>query len=397
MMVNHSFYPVVGGTERQARLLIAELIKRGHSIAVVTIRLDNSPSIDLVEGFPVRRLSCFRTLPLGKLVKFTNLLAALVVFLYLMRNKDYYDIIHVHLGHPPIFGAVMAAKFLRKPIIAKLGNSGYRFDLDVLGRAMFTKRAARFVADGVDDFVVLSNMMMKQLRGHGVASERIHIIPNSVRVPALASIDDIAELRSKLGFRPCVPVALCVARLVPQKNLGFLLDVWARVAKRVDSLLVIVGDGPLRDELETRVATLGLGNAVEFRGVVRNVGDYLDASDVFVLSSDVEGMSNAMLEAMAHGRPCVVPRISGCIDMINNHDNGMLYTCGDADQMEKCILDLLESQALREEMGLKARSEVTRLCDVERIAGLYECVYISASEKNDRNERCVAGKLSRLT
>ncbi len=116
-----------------------------------------------------------------------------------------------------------------------------------------------------------------------------------------------AEIRASLGVPSRTPVALCLARLEPQKRHDVLLDAWASVDG--DAVLWLAGDGSLRPELERRAAALG--RRVEFLGTRADVPDLLAAADVTVLTSDWEGLPLAVLESMAAGRPVVATDVGG--------------------------------------------------------------------------------------
>ncbi|MFI7673844.1 glycosyltransferase [Actinophytocola sp. NPDC049390] len=171
-------------------------------------------------------------------------------------------------------------------------------DADYRGAARILRHTARTV-------VAVADATADRLRDAGF--EDPVVIPNAV-FPQPPTIPRVV-VRSALGVAPHVPVALCVARMEPQKRHDVLLDAWAKLPG--DAVLLLAGDGSLRTGLTHRCAELGLTDRVRFLGTRADVPDLLAAADVTVLTSDWEGMPIAVLESMAAGRPVVATDVSG--------------------------------------------------------------------------------------
>ncbi|GGU67960.1 glycosyltransferase [Lentzea flava] len=167
---------------------------------------------------------------------------------------------------------------------------------DLGGAARVLRRTSRAV-------VAVAEASADRLRALGVGVE---VIPNAVfaEPPRV----DRSAIRGVLGIGPDVPVALCPARLEPQKRHDVLLEAWSRVAGAV---LLLAGDGSLRADLERRAEELEVADRVRFLGTRCDVPDLLEAADVVVLTSDWEGMPIAVLESLAAGRPVVASDVDG--------------------------------------------------------------------------------------
>jgi glycosyltransferase involved in cell wall biosynthesis len=176
-------------------------------------------------------------------------------------------------------------------------------DADYRGAARILRHTARAV-------VAVADATADRLRAAGLRDPVV--IPNAI-FPQRATTPR-ATVRATLDLTPDVPVALCVARLEPQKRHDVLLDAWARLGG--DAVLLLAGDGSLRDELAHRCAELGLTDKVRFLGTRTDVHDLLAAADVTVLTSDWEGMPIAVLESMAADRPVVATDVSGVRDVL---------------------------------------------------------------------------------
>lgn len=158
-----------------------------------------------------------------------------------------------------------------------------------------------------------------------------------------------------------------VARLMKQKNQLMLIDAFSRIKKAFpEYTLTIYGDGPFRDRLEQRIEELGLCDSVLLPGRIQNVFDCIADAELFVLSSDFEGMPNALIEAMCLGLPVVSTAVSGATDLIEDGKNGLLTPVGDTEQLTACITRMLEDAQLRQDCAEEALALNQQLC-VENI------------------------------
>src|SRR5437773_5489283 len=161
------------------------------------------------------------------------------------------------------------------------------------------------------------------------------------------------SIRGELGLG-AAPVAICVSRLVPIKNVALFVDAMAVVHRaRPDACGVIVGDGPLEAVLKARAAALGVSGVIRFAGYVgqRELPLWYRAADVFVLSSDFDNSPNVVLEAMASGLPLVATNVGGVPDFVEAPAGGVLVDKGDAAAMGTEILELLGNDARRRDAG----------------------------------------------
>lgn len=146
-----------------------------------------------------------------------------------------------------------------------------------------------------------------------------------------------------------------VGRLMPQKNQCLLLEAFAKVREKFpEYTLTIYGEGPHRQTLEERIARLGLEGQVFLPGSVKDVHERITDADVFVMSSDYEGMPNALIEAMCLGLPVISTAVSGATDLIQSGHNGLLVNCGDTDALAEAMEQLLGSREKREAFGREA-------------------------------------------
>ena len=199
------------------------------------------------------------------------------------------------------------------------------------------------------------------------------------------------QVRADLGLEPDAPLALCAARLDPQKDHQTLLRAWKQVAERVPSArLLLVGDTQFGgnayvDGLERFAAALGIGDAVIFAGVRDDVSDLMAACDVFVMSSRWEGLGLVFLEAMRAGRPVAATRVGGVPEVVIDGETGYLVDAGDWAALASRLVKLLEDRETARTMGKRGRDRFEHKFAAEqmlgKISGLYAKLIGETSSK----------------
>ena len=231
------------------------------------------------------------------------------------------------------------------PILVTVLGTGEHGDLSRLARKPLGRTRAQLLFRWAW-FAALSAEAGQELRARGVPPGRVLALPNGVDldVHRPATAEERRRLRKRLGLPPDRFVASFVGRLHPVKDVDTLLAAAARVPELT---LVVVGDGPERRRLEAKAHELGIESRVIFRGLSSDVADVLRASDAFLLSSHGEGMSNALLEAMACGLPCLASRSVGGAQELLGTGRGLLLADGDVSAWAMAIQRLLDEPALR--------------------------------------------------
>lgn len=172
------------------------------------------------------------------------------------------------------------------------------------------------------------------------------IIPNPVKVTAERTSNN-------------EHVIVTAGRLTEQKNHKLLIEAFDSIhAKHPDYRLDIYGNGPLEKELKTQIAGLGLENVVKLKGNVANIHEHIKNDEIFVLSSDFEGLSNALIEAMMMGFPVVSTNCAGSDEIIIDGDNGLIVPTCDKGALVSAINRLIENDSFRERCGENAKNIV---------------------------------------
>ena len=186
-----------------------------------------------------------------------------------------------------------------------------------------------------------------------VPSQKITVISNAVNIDVIkASKNEVDAFNHTFSIPPQVPVVACVAMLVEVKGHDVLLSAWKQVvAKFPQAILVLTGDGPLRESLKAHCRLLGINQNVRFLGFVDSITTVYSRADFVVLASRSEGLPLSILEAFAYGLAAVATDVSGIPEIVLPGKTGLLVEPDNPDQLAEAIVQLLSNDSLRKEMG----------------------------------------------
>jgi glycosyltransferase involved in cell wall biosynthesis len=370
LMLMRKFYPLTGGYQNQALRLATELRKNGFTIHVLTQRHGTLAPFEVHQGIPIHRVFAFRT---GHLASWSYLLSGLW---WMLRNRSQFHIIHANRSSSGLVAGLIGF-LLRKPVLYKL-TRGDEVDVKGLGTGLLGWLKIASLRSTVGKFISLTSQTVEDLVRLGIPPESISMIPNGISLEARLGQYDRETIRAELVWGPEVKVVTFVGRLVYAKGLDWLLDVWKTVSSaEPEARLLIVGDGPERAPLSARAEELGLTQTVTFAGRQEDVYRFFSISDVFVLPSRLEGISNSLLEAMSQGLPVVAAddRLGGNRSVITDKRDGMIIPQGDSEEFARVLLSLLRDQALRAEMGRRARLKVENAFSIASVSRRYRQIY----------------------
>src|SRR5262245_46535920 len=281
------------------------------------------------------------------------------------------DIAHAYLFHPNVLAPVagrlarVRATIASKRSLDRYPSLGPRCAVK-LGNALADR--VMINADAIGRFVVAEE---------GCPPAKMVLIPNGVREDALRPAGDSRAKRRELGLPSDAPVVGAVSRLAWKKGVRHLVAATPHILEAApNARVVIAGDGPLRAELEAEAETLGVRDHILFLGSRADTVELMAAFDVFVLPSVVEGMSNALLEAMAVGRPVVATDVGGNPEVAVHGETGLIVAPADPHQLAGAIQKLLDAPELAADMGAAGRRRVLEHYQIDvmtrRIEALYE-------------------------
>lgn len=336
------FYPpYMGGIETHLQNLCNEL-KDLVDLKVLVSSSTKQTIDDTVEGVAVTRVGTRATLSA----------APISPGLVSRIRREAADIVHLHHPNPIAVMAYLMSGHRGRLVIT------YHSDIvrqKKLGAAFqpFLDRSLAW-ADAIiatsPNYLATSTV----LQAH---KERCEVLPYGIPVEQFADRDEeaVARIRAQFGSR----LVITVGRLIYYK--GF--DVLVQAMKDVHGTLLVVGDGPLRAELEARAHALGIADRVHFLGEIHNrdIAAYYHASDVFALASVArsEAFGIVQLEAMACGVPVVNTSLDSGVPFVSlDGETGVTVPPGDADALARALNDLLDDDARRASLGAAARKRV---------------------------------------
>jgi glycosyltransferase involved in cell wall biosynthesis len=201
-----------------------------------------------------------------------------------------------------------------------------------------------------------------------IRPDAVTVVHNGVDLERFAAPADGAAFRRELDIPPTAPLLLNVGALTPQKDQATLLRAAARLRiSHPEAYVAVVGEGFLRDDLAALAQELGVADRVRLAGFRTDVRPALAAADLFVLSSDNEGMPWVLLEALAAGRPIVATDVSGTRACVEDGVNGRIVPPSAPDALAAACAALIDDPATRVRMGAAARTIAAERFDVERL------------------------------
>nr|MBI3613015.1 glycosyltransferase family 4 protein [Nitrospirota bacterium] len=378
-MVSFLFFPHYSGAGAQALTLSKELAAQGTSVMFVTAGFDGDPAFEEYEGFRVFRVRLAGQGVLGLLMFWIRL------FRVLFQCRREFNLIHVHgVGIHQIliglYGKILGCETLIKVTMADV-------DLNFVRKGRLLGRLEQWCFLHFSRYVSLSSEITSEMKALGVPDHQIVTLPNGVDMgrfhPVSPSEKDLIRAKLQLSKKKIVTFVGMVSR---RKGIDFLVKAWREVVRESpDACLLIIGPTADRDMycqdctfielIRSLIDDSRLQNHVAILGERQDVELYLQASDVFVLPSQAEGLPNVLLEAMACGLPCVFTRVSSAEDIIVDGENGLLIEYGDRDSLEACLIRLLSDGGLCEKIGANAVRTIKAGYSLSMVAESYGRVY----------------------
>ena len=351
-----------GGTQRHLQQVLALLDPARFRTQVYTLRPGGEVEDELrAAGVRVTSLGVGRSLSSPRSVR-AILCAARAL------RRDRVDVVHGYQWRPALIGAFagrLAGVRLRLASKRSLTGDDWR-----------ARQAWRRIARQVDTVIVNADALRAEGEHLGMRC-RWGLLQNGVDTERFRVGPPGADARAAIGLDPRRPVIGTVGRLEDRKGHEQLLLALQALGARANGQRpqgLIVGDGPLRDSLAVQARGLGVADDVRFTGTVTDVRPLLAAMDVFVLPSWAEGMSNALMEAMAAARPVVATAVGGNTEVVADGSTGVLVLPGDSGAIATAVSGLLHEPERAARLATTARTFVTdrfgaraRVVELERL------------------------------
>jgi glycosyltransferase involved in cell wall biosynthesis len=291
-------------------------------------------------------------------LKYLNPLRNIIEAVRILRHEQI-DLIHSH-GYRADLIALAVSRYLGVPVVSTChGFTPIDRRLALYSRlnVMLLRRFTQVIA--------VSARMRDDLLGQGLDPERVAVVTNAVETVCDSTMQSERQsTRARLGLGEREFVLGSVGRLSEEKGVHHLLDALALRAPDQPWRLVIIGDGPRREELEQMAQRSGLTERVTFAGFRSDVSPWYAAMDAFVLPSLTEGTPMALLEAMARRIPVVATAVGGVPAIISNGVNGLLVSPADTRALSDAIRMMADSVGLRQALSTAAQATVAERYNV---------------------------------
>lgn len=293
-----------------------------------------------------------------------------LIRLYRTVKKINPDLVHTLLWAANVSGRLVGT-WLKIPVISSFHNN---VDQDGSFRAFFDRATLTLakqliaVSDGVAQSV--------QLRDPWLQAPRLEVIPNGIDIVALHDKNRLEAIsRSELGLQVDDFIIGSVGRFVPVKRYDLLINAFMQIyAQNPRVKLVLVGSGPLEDALKKQAQAREVSHAVLFI-VGQPAYRYYSMFDCFVQSSDKEGISIALLEAMSFGLPSVVTNENYAHSVIKHMADGIVVPAGDKDALAHAIIKIMDKAALQAQLSYAARRKVAESFSINRMIEQYTKIF----------------------
>ena len=364
-------YPTFGGSGVVATELGIELSKKGHEVHFITysqpVRLDA-----LSSNLHYHEVN----VPDYPLFKYEPYELALSSKLFDVISKHKIDVLHVHYAIPHAYAAYMAKKILKEngyniPIITTLHGT----DITLVGNNPFYKPAVTFSINKSDIVTCVSKSLMEDTREFFGIKREIKVIPNFIDIDKYARKHNLCQ--GNMLAQDDEKIIVHVSNFRPLKRIIDVLKIFEKINQKINSKLIMVGDGPDKKKAKEFLRKNNLKNKVIFLGKTSEVDEILCSSDLFLLPSEKESFGLAALEAMALKVPVISTNTGGLKDLNINGNSGYTSDIGDIDSMAKNAIKILSDDSLEKKYRNQA-FENAKKYDIKTVIPLYEKIYDQA-------------------
>lgn len=314
-------------------------------------------------------------------IKFSLMTMPVFLFkLVKLMHQQKIDIVHTHLFPSDILGRIAARLAGVKAVFCTLHTSYlYKSKRDPINRL-------KLLLDTItgnwmcDQFIAVSNLIKSyHIELQKISGQKMYVLGNPLHIEDYTMKPSFNPKRKKkeLGLSSDSLVIINVANLTEVKGQRFLIDAMAKIIQQCATAeLIIAGEGPRRQDLNLISQNLGIQDHIHLVGRRNDVAELLAMSDIFVLSSLNEGVSIALLEAMAMAKSIVATNVGSNSEVIQDQKHGLLVPSMNSEALANAIIDLLQNRVRAEKLGMAARQEVIARFDAKLISIKTEELYL---------------------
>jgi len=366
-------YPTYGGSGAVATELGMALAQRGHEVHFVTYKQPFRLPTYLPRVY-------FHEVDVGRypLFEFPPYDLALAVRMHEVVREHDLDLLHCHYAIPHATSAWITKEMLRKQgsditVVTTLHGT----DITIVGQDPSFHSITKFSIEKSDALTAVSSFLQREtMSAFGCTACRIEVIPNFIDPQVYHRARWEGQLRPQLdGHRR---VLMHISNFRPVKRVRDVVRVFAKVNRSVESVLVMIGDGPDRHDAEQEARDLGVEKSVRFLGKIESVAPLLAAADLFLLPTDVESFGLSALEALASGTPVIGTNVGGLPEVVQDGATGVLCGVGDVDGMASAAVELLRDPGKWRAMSEAAAADARARFAMDDIVQRYEDLYAAA-------------------
>ena len=364
--------PVISGSGLNTYLTMRGMDKTAYNVELACA--PGGKLIDLIRGQGMK-VRLFKNLvqPLHPL---KDLLGLIDLILFLKKKR--YHIVHTHNSKAGFIGR-LAAKWAGVPIIVHTVHGFSFHEREPVWRQMLFRNLERLASHWCDRMIFISQPLIDwALRDRITRRGKILKIYSGIELDHFTPVQEKERnvLKKEWGIKGEAPVIGIVSKLWEGKGHATLIHAFEGLKQEIpEAVLVIVGEGPLREKLSDLACGLGLKDSVLFTGFQMDVRRIMATFDVAVLPSFFEGMGRVLLEAMAMEKPVVASSVGGIPDLVHHGKTGLLVTPGSVSELKSTLLTLIQNPALAREMGREGRKRISEEFSAGRMAQSIERLY----------------------
>ena len=370
MKIGITCYPTYGGSGAVATELGIALAHRGHEIHFITYQQPFRLPAFLPRIY-------FHEVDVGRypLFEYPPYDLALAVRMHEVVLAHRLDLLHVHYAIPHATSAWMAREMLAeaRPDI-KVLTTLHGTDITIVGQDPSFHAITKFSIEKSNGLSAVSKYLRDETQSvFGCSACRIEVIPNFIDPAVYERSRYEPQLREQVNGDK---VLMHISNFRAVKRVRDVVGIYARVAKEVSSVLVMVGDGPERIDAEQEARRLGVQDRVFFLGKLDSVAPLLASADLFLLPSQSESFGLSALEALATGVPVVGTRAGGLSEVVRDGETGALCAVGDVEAMSAAAIRLLTDDALWHSVSTRAAADARARFSLEQVVAQYEAFYV---------------------
>ncbi|MDQ0228779.1 N-acetyl-alpha-D-glucosaminyl L-malate synthase BshA [Metabacillus malikii] len=370
-------YPSVGGSGVVATELGKLLAERGHEIHFITsslpFRLNKVYCNITFHEVEVNQYSVFKYPPYD---------LALASKMAEVAKREKLDLLHVHYAIPHAICAILAKQMVNENL--KIVTTLHGTDITVLGYDQSLSDLIKFGIESSDRVTAVSNSLVEQTYELIQPNKEIDTVYNFID-ERIYTKKDASHLKREYGIKDDEKVIIHVSNFRKVKRVQDVVYSFQLIQRKIQSKLLLVGDGPEMSFVSKLVRELGLTDKVLFLGKQDNLEELYSLSDLMLLLSEKESFGLVLLEAMACGVPCIGTIAGGIPEVILEGETGYLCEVGDIEAISFKAIQLLQDEALHQQMSMYATQVAHSSFHSDKIVSQYESLYYELLNKNDQH------------